>query len=682
MTSTLVWSAILLMLLGGSALMFALSLRLDGVLSTSLAVYLIGVGEVVLLGFLLSPLEAVDRVGYCVGLGALLFVSAVSWHVRGRHCVPIRWGRALTALRLNPAAGVAVMGCLASFVYSAVVGAVVAPNNRDALTYHLTKAIVWYQRHGIGWIDAAPTARLNEFPGNAEVQVLFTLIMSDGDRMTAAPQFVAALTVVGSIFGLGRCAGFSAAAAAFAAGLFGLASVVALEAGTAQNDLCATALVTTAAYFVLRRGSTEAALAGAAIGIALGTKLTVLLAIPVVAALMWLQQRWMERMIMAASAVLTFCCLGGWWFVMNLRETGRVLGTGEGRVEHQAGFDPAGWLATLARLGYRVLEVPGFGDGWPVYAAGAFAATLLFAVAGVVGRTAPTRLARGLAGFVVGLSLPAIVLAAAILYGKVLFEVAGTAIDRPETTGAAFTYLRNRRVDEDLVFFGPVTVVALVFGAFSWRGLPYGRRIRLAFAVSVPVGLAMIAVLYRYNPWLGRFLLLPAALAAALMASLHRFRDLAVGIAAAGVLAVSVAQLTDLRKAYGFGDADPFWTKTRNVQISFSGDGALAAALDELDRLLPGRRCVGVVVGGDDPTAPIAGPHFDRYLVFLEPGVGDLAAIDAILSRRPDDLAAMRAPADWRVSTLADYWYVAQNPRPTNACEASRRSGPRTPRAS
>src|SRR2546423_4271362 len=64
-------------------------------------------------------------------------------------------------------------------------------------------------------------------------------------------------------------------------------SLVALESTTAQNDLVAASFPIAAAFFLLRREPLGALLAGLALGVGLGSKLSIALAFPVLALLAW-----------------------------------------------------------------------------------------------------------------------------------------------------------------------------------------------------------------------------------------------------------------------------------------------------------------------------------------------------------------------------------------------------------
>src|SRR5581483_3185660 len=122
--------------------------------------------------------------------------------------------------------------------------------NWDALTYHLSRAAAWHQNGSLGFFPAH-TPRENFLPANAEIQILYTMVFTHGDRLAALPQLAAQLALLVAIFGIARRLGFARANAAFASLLFATLSEVVLEATTAQNDLVVTAYVLVAAYFLL-----------------------------------------------------------------------------------------------------------------------------------------------------------------------------------------------------------------------------------------------------------------------------------------------------------------------------------------------------------------------------------------------------------------------------------------------
>ena len=91
---------------------------------------------------------------------------------------------------------------------------------------------------------------------------------------------------------------------------------------TTQNDLVVAALAATAAFFVLGRTRADVALAGLALGLALGTKLTVALALPALA-LLALAAGGARRLAWAAGATAAAPLLvGSYGYALNLIHTG------------------------------------------------------------------------------------------------------------------------------------------------------------------------------------------------------------------------------------------------------------------------------------------------------------------------------------------------------------------------
>ncbi|MGH3131054.1 MAG: glycosyltransferase 87 family protein, partial [Gaiellaceae bacterium] len=263
-----------------TALLAAFALRLSWP-GTLLAAYLVAQAAVVLLAELLSVVHGIGRTGYLLGEGVLLVAAIGLWHRRGRPRPPrpdIPWA----SLRRHPVVVLLALVVGAALVFQAVLVASVPPNNWDSMLYHLSRAAAWYQSGAVEYHPAA-TDRENIFPPNAEIQILYTLVFLGRDTLAALPQLAAEIALLVGIFGVSRRLGFARSASAFAALLFATLSEVALQATTTQNDLVVAAAVVAAAYFILGRSRVDLALAGLAVGLALGTKLTAVFALPVLA---------------------------------------------------------------------------------------------------------------------------------------------------------------------------------------------------------------------------------------------------------------------------------------------------------------------------------------------------------------------------------------------------------------
>jgi Glycosyltransferase family 87 len=245
-----------------------------------LAAYVAAVAEVALLTTVLSPIRAVTRTGLVLGQLVLLVAAFGAWWLRGRPRPHAAVRDAARSIVREPVALLLLSVCAAALTYELVLVLGAPPNNWDSLTYHLTRAAAWAQHGGVYWVSGAPTDRINEFQPLAEQEILYLFVVTGSDTLFALPQFAAQLATLVAVYGIARRLGHGPAAAASAAGLFGTLTLVALEATTGQNDLVAASLPAAAAVFLLGRSRQEVLLPGAAVGLAVGVKLTTLFVLP------------------------------------------------------------------------------------------------------------------------------------------------------------------------------------------------------------------------------------------------------------------------------------------------------------------------------------------------------------------------------------------------------------------
>src|SRR5207245_6923064 len=116
-------------------------------------------------------------------------------------------------------------------------------------------------------------------------------------------------------------------ASLFAALLAATLTEIALQSVTTQNDLLAASFIVAAACLALGQARTDLALAGLAVGLALGTKLTTApgLALLVVFALVYRPRRARLAVLVTASAI-AFAGVGFYGYGLNLIQTGKPLG--------------------------------------------------------------------------------------------------------------------------------------------------------------------------------------------------------------------------------------------------------------------------------------------------------------------------------------------------------------------
>ena len=151
------------------------------------------------------------------------------------------------------------------------------PNSWDSMTYHLSRVGYYLQ---FGSLNHFHTNNLRQvdFPANAEVVLLWTVVFPRCDALAGLVQFCAALGCALSIYGIARALGlkryFAALCPLFVLGM----PEIGLQASSTQNDLFTAWLVSAAVYFAIRDAQNPAwptaFLSAISMGVAVGTKLT------------------------------------------------------------------------------------------------------------------------------------------------------------------------------------------------------------------------------------------------------------------------------------------------------------------------------------------------------------------------------------------------------------------------
>ena len=193
------------------------------------------------------------------------------------------------------------------------------------MAYHLPRAALWKQQEAVAYVPNAPDERIDTFPPVAEIEVTWSMILGDGDGFVTCVQLLALVGACVAIFGIATRLGLGERAAAFGALAFPTFTVVALQAPTALNDIVVAALLIICAYFAMGASRVELALAAVSLALAVGTKGTVIFALPVLAlfALASQPRSRQPRIIAVGAASLA---VGSFWFVVNLLEAGDLTG--------------------------------------------------------------------------------------------------------------------------------------------------------------------------------------------------------------------------------------------------------------------------------------------------------------------------------------------------------------------
>ena len=362
-------------LVGIAAISLAALLRVRGAVAFALAVAVISFAEVVVVSHALSALDAYERGWFLVTL-TLVALATAGAAVIVRPAWP-SLGRAVVVRDLFGDPVLAVLGAvvLAEVGYLLALALFTPPTEYDVLTYHLTRAVLWIQQGSIGPIPGVTDTRINDFPPNAELAQGMTVLLSRSLRWVGLVQMAALGVSVVAVYGIASRIGTERRHAAFGALVFATLPVVAMQAPTALNDLVVAALVATTVFFVLGRTRTDLALACVSASVLVGTKVTALIAAPVIVAIAVLVHRG-RRLVALLAAGMAAAVAGGAWYAVNLGQGTGALGT-TGR----DGRGP-GWLvrtaARASRYAVETIEAPGaFGRNTDLYLVGAAAIALV-----------------------------------------------------------------------------------------------------------------------------------------------------------------------------------------------------------------------------------------------------------------------------------------------------------------
>jgi hypothetical protein len=647
-----------------AAVLTAAALRIRSFVNSVLAAYVVFDAAATAITCLLSPFRLVTRGGLEVAAAVALTAGLILWIRRGRPHFPLPSSATIRAALSDPAVVVLLLAVAASSLYELVLVLGAPPNNWDSLAYHLTRAADWAQNGGVHWIGNAPTDRINEFQPLAEQQVLLLFVTSGRAALFALPQWLAGLAAVVGVFGVAARLGFAPRTAAFAALLFATFPLVALESSTAQNDLVAAALPIAAAALVLGGSRAELSLAGLALGLALGVKLTTAYAVPIPVALALLRGR-REMLRVVGAAVASFVLLGMWGFVLNLVHTGNLLGHGGGRTEQQASPSLTGSPTTAFRVLHDLLDLSGLGLRLTDLLA---ALSIVFAAAAfaVARRRGANVASAGFAALAVAVPLLAPRLIPVVAHGmKIVGQAVRLPITDPATTGAKFFWGVDFGSSEDLSSFGVIGGPALLLVSLV---LLARRRVsdprRLILAAALPMFIVLLALTSKYNLWLSRFLLVPAALAAPLLAVLGRRRFPAFAIAGVAVVQLALVHVHNQQKPLTGAHPAP-WNATQQQALRSTFRPGYAEVVTRLGRVTHAA-CLGAVLRPDDPGFLLFGSWLQRRVEFLPSG----GAVATARTRGLDtvvvgDFAITRRAfktAGWTLRSLGGQWALATAP--------------------
>jgi Dolichyl-phosphate-mannose-protein mannosyltransferase len=319
----------------------------------------------------LSLMRELTRGGMLLSQLLVAGVSVGVW-VRVRRPVrpTVRWPRRRELVRTvhaHPLTIVLAALVLASLGLEFVLAVTVAPNNWDSMGYHLSRAAYWLQYESVLQFPGGSIRQLY-YPPNGEILQTWTLAVSGTDRFAQLVQWVSGIGCGLCVYLGARLLGFRRAHAIFAAGLFMVLPIVVLESTTTQNDLITAFFIASSGVFAVRgvaaRSYGDLVVAALALGLAVGTKGTALVALPSLLILVGAAAWWHRPPLKLALggvviAVLAVIALGSFNYVQSWEKTGSPFGKASHLTDRTDGLVP-----NATRGAWTFVDLPGMQVEW------------------------------------------------------------------------------------------------------------------------------------------------------------------------------------------------------------------------------------------------------------------------------------------------------------------------------
>lgn len=568
-----------LLLLAATSALATWTLRIRGPVPGFLAAITLAAGVIVGLTLLLSVFSAYTATAMAVGQLAAFTIVLACWFAAGR---PRPAGRQMPSraqlgawVAANRTVSILLLAAALAAAVEAVLGLAIVPNTWDSMMYHLSRVGLWIQDGGVFHLEGG-TGYQRQYAPNGEITYAWTVLLSDGDRFAALVPWLFALGCGALVYEGARFLRFARAPALFAATIFLLSPQVVVQASSTLIDLQAAFFIGAFALFgarALRRSSRgELVIAALALGLAVGTKGTAVLAVPGLAAIAVAavaESKPPRRRLLGVAAVLALglILLGSPQYVINAVESG----TPQGEVSTDSRrMSPL--PTTVVRTAASFVDLPGMGG------------------------TLPAQLTQELH-------------------------------DRVWPAGS--DPFNDTIVSEDGIGFGPVLPL-LMFPLLIYYML--GRRVAMArriVAFASAACFAAYAVLFEPAFNTSHVLLTGVLFGAPLLARAGEIAWLRHLSAAAAIgFAVIVLAQNQLKPLY----PDPVFGLSRPEQQSLQHE--FAPALERADAVLaPDARLAYIGPRGATWDYPFFGPHLDRYVFRVEADqTPTIAAVNELVS--------------------------------------------------
>jgi 4-amino-4-deoxy-L-arabinose transferase-like glycosyltransferase len=314
-------------------------------ISLILTWYLTGITNVILVSESAGLLNQVDNSILFLGLHLLLAILAIIlWVIKGRPKIfitnkfKISFSCIKESIKSAPLLWILGLGVVGAYLVNAFLIIVVHANNNDSLAVHLARIGYWLQFGSFKPWETANYYQIS-YPFNAQVQMLWTVLLSGTDQLVEFVQWFSAVFAVVAIAGVGKLLGYNRKQSAFSGLIWASLPLIVLQSTTTQNDLVSSSVVMMGLYFlylgIKRQKVSAMILSGLALGIALGIKQTVFFILPGLAitlVLIYVKYKQQVIKLLLYFLVASFCSLlifGSYIYISNFIHFDNPFGMSE-----------------------------------------------------------------------------------------------------------------------------------------------------------------------------------------------------------------------------------------------------------------------------------------------------------------------------------------------------------------
>lgn len=517
-------------------------------------------------------------------------------------------------LRQNPLLSIYVLIIDICYAINAYLIYIVPPNNNDSLYLHMAKVGHWMTNGSFEGIKTYYTYQLY-YPFNAQGLIFWTTLFTGSDHISGYIQYVALIFGIFAIYGLCRLLTLKQEQSLFAVAIWLTFPQVFFQSTTTQNDLIATGF-TMGAIFLLFFGiknSDQSALLLSAIslGLAIGTKQTVLFIIPtlvfiILAIFIKSKVKYSEVKFWIFSSLLAISLLGISSYLRNLVIFSNPIGPKEELKSFIGIQDQTPLVEAFSLNSFRVMYQFFDTTGLPPIIEG-----YLF---------------RGKAKL-----------------SQSFFEAINKPLDSTQAwysqSQLKFDYYRRPAFQEDGAWFGIFAAIFLPF--LLVYSMARGIKEKNLILCAIPVFFILFHFLeFLIRPgwdfYLGRNYLIPVTIAAPLFAYLYQPK-LKFQVISTVIILLSTYMIVNMvlnNESKPLLGRDAIWILDRSQKITLQ-TRFLRVPLDFVERKVPD----GSTIGLSDGTMeyPYFGEHFTRDVKAVQP-IEKLADRQWLLANKIDYL--------------------------------------------